>query len=466
MNTALKTKLGFLLGILLIATLIVTSCTSAPATPDVASPDEAEEGSIEVQATEEEMGEEHEPVTIRFYEWVGSPQNETHETLINNFMEEYPWITVELQVVPFGEFYSTLTAQIAAGNMPDVTAANLPEVTNYAYNGLLMPLVPAAYTSDEAQELLDDLLPSIADQCTFEEQLYCVAVKNSAVAMYYNADMVAAAGIEPPTTLEEGWTMDEARDVWLQLTDRPSPDAPPTVWGLLGRGGGRFAQGPYHGIGYIRSAGEPGSPTYMGMSEDGLSIDGYINTPEAIAAFQFIQDLHQVDKVVPLDVIQAGFETGQAAFYEFPEQLTAVLDSQYPDINYGVMPLPYFKTGFTHDGSFAYVIAATTEHPEESGMLVKFLANPENSLYFQQQNASLPVRKSVMEEITDYDALPKKIFMDEMVNWGQGRQNSPAYSEYSEVVFSGIQDILLGAPVEDRVAQMVADFDAAVASYK
>lgn len=459
-----NSRLFYILGILLIGLLLLAACGPAePAVEDSGTTEETGDTATEdMDMSEEEM----EPVTLRFYEWAAEPQNSLHKKIIDDFMAEYPWITVEIQAVPFGEYYQTLAAQTSAGNLPDVIAADLPNITSYAYNGLIIPLVPYAYTEADVQTEIDDFLPSFVEQATYDGQLYAVSTKNSAVAMYYNADMFAEAGIEAPTTLEEGWTMEEAREVWLQLTQRPSEDAAPTVWGLLGRNGGLFGLGSYHGVGLIRSAGEPGSPTYMGMSADGFSIDGYMNTTEAIAALQFLQDLHQVDKVAPLEVIQNGFETGQGATYEFPEQLISVLNNQYPDLNYGVMPLPYFKTGFTHDGAYAYTISRDSANPEAAGLLINWLANYENSLYISREGQSLGVRKSVLEAVTDYDELPKKIFYDELVEWGEGRQNSVAYSEYVEIVNAGIRDILLGAPVEQTVAQMVSDFEAAAAAYR
>jgi fructooligosaccharide transport system substrate-binding protein len=462
MKTEKRIGFGYLVTLLIAIALIASACAQAQPTGAVVNqPTTSGEQPTSVAAEST-----HEPVSLRFFEWAGQPQNDIHVKLINDFMAKYPWIKVEIQVVPFTEYYQTIAAQSSAHNLADVVAADIPNISNYAYNGIILPLVPYVYSDTEAQKELQDFLPSIVDQGTYNGKLYALAVKDSAVAMYYNTDIVSAAGIQPPSTLADAWDMEKAREVWLQLTKRSSPDSPPEIWGVLGRGGGLLGNGSYHGVGYIRSAGAPGSPTYMGMSADGLSIDGYMNTPEAIAALQFLQDLHQKDKVAPLEVIQNGFETGKAAFYEFPEQEVAVLESQYPDLHWSVMPLPYFKTGFTHDGSFAYVISSDTKHPNEAGMLIRFLVSPESSLYFQQAGKSLPVRKSIFEQITDYQTLPRKIFYDELINWGHGRQKSVAYSEYASIVNAGIQDILLGAPVQQRVDQMVKDFQTAAAAYK
>ena len=456
-----------LLAMILLFALILGACQQqdgpeAPAEDDPAVEDGGQEGEDPAEEPVGEAEENREPVTLRFYQWAGQPHEGTHQEVINAFMEEHPWITVRTEAVPFEEFFSGITAQAAAGNLPDVLAGDMPETQHLAYNGLIQPLTPDVFSEEE----LEDFIPSTLREMTWDGQLYGVTVRTSSNALFYNADMLADAGIEAPVTLDEGWTMEEARDVWNTLTVRDSPDAPPEVFGVIGRRGNPFCLNSYHGVGYIRSAGEPGSPTYMGISEDGLSVDGHLNTPEALEALQFCQELHQVDRVAPLELIPNGFETGLAATYEHPENLIPVLDSTYPDINYGITPLPYFETGFSHTGSFAYFITRDTENFEEAAMLVRWLVNEENTLLAFQQGQQLPARKSILEQITDYEEYPRRIFLDTLNEWGQPRPITPGFREYSQAVGTMLSDIMLGAPIEERVDQAVQEIDTALSSYR
>jgi hypothetical protein len=83
-----------------------------------------------------------------------------------------------------------------------------------------------------------------------------------------------------------------------------------------------------------------------------------------------------------------------------------------------------------------------------------------------QASKALPVRKSVYAQITDYNELPRKIFYEELINWAQPRSQSVAYVEYSAIVGTGLRDIMLGAPVQETVDKMVADFETAAAAYR
>ena len=461
MPIAIRPKLRNWITLLAAAAVLLAACSptsGTPTSPPDTSPTQAGTDPTAASPTSAST----EPVTLRFLQWAQQPNEDIHRKLIDQFMAENPHITVEIETIPFNEFFANITAQAAAGNLADVVAADIPEVQHLAFNGVITPLTPDVYSQEE----LEDFIPTMVDEGTYNGELYAVAVRSSAVSLFYNADYMAEAGIEPPTTLAEGWTMEQARDVWLQLTQRASPDAPPEVWGVAGRNFGPIGLGSYHGIGMVRSAGEPGSPTYEGISPDGTTVDGYLNTPEAIAAMQFLQDLHQVDKVAPLDTVEEGFGTGQLATVEFPEALIANLQNNYPDLNWGVTPLPYFETGFTHIGSFAYVLSRDTENPAEAGMLIKYLASTDSALEWSNVGKQLPVRKSVYEQITDYNELPRSLFYQEMLEWGQPRPQTPGFREYSEVVTTGLRDIMLGASVEDTVAQMVADIDAALAAYR
>jgi len=70
---------------------------------------------------------------------------------------------------------------------------------------------------------------------------------------------------------------------------------------------------------YIRSQGDPQAApdstaykTFAGISLDGLTATGYIDTPEAIAGMQFYQDLY-TQKLTPAVPISNMFESPQAA---------------------------------------------------------------------------------------------------------------------------------------------------------
>ena len=179
---------------------------------------------------------------------------------------------------------------MAAGAEMDLFLADGPDIKHYAYNEAIIPLQDY-YTEEE----LAEWVPQSVEEGSFNGTFYAPPIMQSCSLMFYNKDMTDAAGLEPPRQLQ-GWTMDEAWDAWMKTTVDDTGDGVPDVWGL------RWGQGTWsgdyeHGI-LRRSAGEKGSPTYQGMGPDGITFQGYMDTPEAIKSFQDYRDLHQGERAV------------------------------------------------------------------------------------------------------------------------------------------------------------------------
>ena len=49
----------------------------------------------------------------------------------------------------------------------------------------------------------DDIYPSLTEAFTYDDTWYCPPKDFSTLGLVYNADMLEAAGVEPPTTMEE-----------------------------------------------------------------------------------------------------------------------------------------------------------------------------------------------------------------------------------------------------------------------
>jgi fructooligosaccharide transport system substrate-binding protein len=456
----------YLLVVLVILAMVMTACQpAAPAAEEPAAEEPAaEEPAAEEPAAEEPAMDEKEPVTLRLLSWAGNPYNDVHRQILDDFQAEYPWITVENEDIPWTEFFATITTQSMAGNLADVVAVDSPNILHHAYNGQILPL-DGIFSDDE----LSKMNPALIDMGMYQGSLYGVAIATSACGMFYNVDMFADAGIAPPTSTAEAWTVDEARDYWKQLEVRESPDAIPTVWGIGGRGDTVVARGTYHGMSWIRSAGEKGDDTFMGMSPDGTTVDGYLNTPDALAAFQTMQDIIFVDKLSPIEGIPDMFPSGLSATQEWSTGYMSYLMGNFPDLKWGLGPLPYFKTGITHTGAWAYSISKDTEHLEESTLLLRWLVSEDTQVNRWQVYSPgyvMFAAKSVYEQIPDLQVEPFSAPYNIMFDWGQARPVTPGYTEYDAVIVQLTNDLAAGAPVEETVASAVADIDAALAAYK
>lgn len=378
---------------------------------------------------------------------------------------KYANVTIQYQAVPFEQLFPTIETAVAAGAEMDLFLADGPDIKHYAYNGAIVPLADY-YTEEELKEYT----PQSVEEGSYKGTFYSPAIMESCSLMFYNKDMTDAAGLEPPQAVQ-GWTMDEAHDAWQKTTVDNTGDGVPDVWGL------RWGQGTWwgdyeHGI-LRRSAGAKGSPTYEGMAPDGITFQGYMDTPEAIASFKDYQSWHQGDTAVtPAEPINEIWFNKQAAFYISPDNAIGRVNSLYPngELKYGVTGIPYYKDGaqVCHTGSWHFGVSPQTKNMELAVAIVKFFAGPEGSKIWYDANRQLPARMDLLNTLPEYQEYPQQLFAEGLNSIGIPRIQTPGYTEYQQVFAELMQDISQGqgVEVEPLVKDATVQIEQALAKYK
>jgi len=96
--------------------------------------------------------------------------------------------------------------QVSSKTLPDVLMLDNPDVQQIAATGALAPLKDFGITGD-------GLTPAAVKAGTYKGQLYGAQPLANSIALFYNTDILQAAGVQPPKT----W--DELRAAARQLTD-------------------------------------------------------------------------------------------------------------------------------------------------------------------------------------------------------------------------------------------------------
>ena len=86
----------------------------------------------------------------------------------------------------------------------DILFVDGPTVSVYAANDIIVPLDDMFPEED-----WEDFLDSTKNQGTYDGKIYAIGATESSVALYYNRDMLDAAGIKAPDKLEDAWTWSE-----------------------------------------------------------------------------------------------------------------------------------------------------------------------------------------------------------------------------------------------------------------
>ena len=113
-----------------------------------------------------------------------------------DFEAAYGDIDLVVDVVSWNDIYTVVNTRVANGEAPDIL--NIDVFADYQADGLL--LTAEDYISAETYA---KFYPSFLDQSVVDGVVWAVPDLASARAMYYNKDILEAAGVEVPTTWDE-----------------------------------------------------------------------------------------------------------------------------------------------------------------------------------------------------------------------------------------------------------------------
>jgi ABC-type glycerol-3-phosphate transport system substrate-binding protein len=431
----------------------------APPAEEEAAAEPAEEPAEEEAAEPAEEEASAEVTEIEFYFPEGFGRPEAFGAVIEAFEEKYPDIKVNVRLNTWADFKPSLPVMWSSDNVSDVVLTDGPDIQEYAYNGALLPLDDLFPESEWGE-----YAPGVMQEITYEGSVYGAPFGDSAIAFYCNSAMFDAAGIEKPMTLEDAWTWDEWLTNVQEIAALAEEEQGRKVWGLVGLNNPPTLD--YWTMWIPRSAGEKGSNTFKGISDDGTTLTGYLDTPEAIEALKFYQALFQEHELMPTDDVPDAFGTEQSVCYMAFTSLGNQLANDYPDLEWFVMPLPYFVTPITHTGSFAPSVSAKSQHPEEAKKFIEFLTKEEGLLLYNELNPGLPAKLSARAEVPALQGYAK-MFVDLNREWGVSRPPSPGHAMYAAIVGDTMMvDIALGADVEEAVQSAIMEAEAQLAQFK
>ena len=369
----MKKKMVYqIFAVLLILGLLLSSCAPAPAPEPVQDEPAPVEDAAPAEDTEEEQEVEEavmEPVTFQvFYPVaVDAPIAAILNGYIEDFQAEYPYITVEpVFSGGYADVQTAIQTTIDGGGEPPalgvMLATALYDLINADY---IVPL--DGYVTDvlgRGDTFTSDFLPAFLANSYYDDQLWSIPFQRSAVVMYYNADMFAAAGLEPPTSWQ---TWAEAAQALTVV------DGDTTNYGL------HFSSDwPYWLF----------QPLAIGAGQNILEDDCTVvfDDPAVIEAVQFYIDLSAVYGAMPAGV-QASWPTdppdlasGATAMITHSSGSLAGLIAQ-ADFELGVMPYPGKEEGtyasVPGGGNFYVMKGAPQEQQDAAWKFVEFISRPE-----------------------------------------------------------------------------------------
>ena len=378
---------------------------------------------------------------------------------ISAFEKAYPKIHINVQSVPFGEFYTKTAVLAASSSPPDLYTVDQPTIANLAAGNVIQPL--DKYLSSS---YVQSMTTAARADFTYNGKLYSPGPIDTSLALYFNQTLLSKAGVTPPNSLATAWTWPQAVAA-MEKCQKANSTSGGTVWGLAPTTFGNGTPGfDYISMLFVRSEGAKsgsgaGLKTFQGISPKGSTVDGYINSAQAVAGATFYQDIFQKFKISPTTGIPNAFLDGKACFDMNTSNDIDTINAAKVSFKWGVTPWPHFQSPIVHNGSTEIAIGSKTQHLAQAVQFIKFISTPAQQEEMVTKTGYLPVISSLYQTDQILTTAPWNIFATQLDQWGEPRPVTPHYLQYSQVVTNALRDIADGSAPAARLNQAVQQLD-------
>lgn len=334
---------------LLVVTVIIAACSPTPTKP--------------VVVTEPVVTPS---VEVRLVGWRSSPAEEE----LQRSLLDHCGVTYELET-DYGEYWDRLQVMFAAGEEFDILYVDTVRFPSFADQGFLAPL-------DDAPAIRrDEFIDTLVSAFTFKGTTYGIPRDSNTLALFYNRDLFAEAGLEEPT---DDWTWDdlaEAAQVITEYIGVPGFSVPAYA--------SRFSIFVFQNGGRI-------------MTED--FSDTLIDSGEAIEAGMFYTDARWEGwAIIPEDVGVSwdgeAFGKGDVAMVLGWFGMIRDLSDQFPDLNYGAVHPPAGREEGNLVYATAYAVSDNSSAPQAALDAIACLTSEESQIEVMKSGVALPSRKSL-----------------------------------------------------------------------
>ena len=327
-------------------------------------------------------------VTVRLWdEQVATAYRESFD----EFTREHPDIEVRVNVVAYSTYFDTLRTDVAGGSADDIFWLSNAYFAGYADGGRLMDI--AETLGPNASAAWEQ---SVVNQFTRDGLLWGVPqLTDAGIALYFNADLLDAAGVELKELLSPRWSLGDD-DTLRPLLARLTLDADGRSAATPGFDAGRIRQWGYNaandlqGI-YLNYIGSAGGVFSVG---DRFAFDN----PQSAEAFEYLVRLINTDHVAPPasatndngDFSRNQFLQGRMALFQSGTYNLAAVADQAP-FRWGVTLLPVGPKGrVSVTNGIAAAGNSATKHPDAVRQVLAWMASRRGNAYLGARGAAIP----------------------------------------------------------------------------
>ncbi|MBK8985249.1 MAG: sugar ABC transporter substrate-binding protein [Chloroflexi bacterium] len=345
------------------------------------------------------------PAVISFSVFGDQAEYEAYVSLVDAFSAAHPEITVQLQHVPGqSEYRQRLATAFSAGQPPDVMLLNYRRFGSFVAEGGLAPLGDYLAASSVITEA--DFYPEATESFYLDGQLWCIPQNLSSLVIYYNKDLFDAARLPYPAN---DWSHADFLAAARALTKDVDGDGRTDQYGV-GIEPSIFRLAPFIWQFGGELVDNEARPTRLTL-----------DSPEALAAFQWFVDLQLKEHVVPDAVAEAAqdsesrFLNGTLAMY-FNSRRGVPTYRTITGFEWDVAPLPRGQqaAGILH--SDAYCLANAAANKDAAWTFIEFANSVAGQTIIAQSGRTVPSLIAVAESPAflspDLPPANSRVFLD------------------------------------------------------
>ncbi|RIJ51912.1 sugar ABC transporter substrate-binding protein [Clavibacter lycopersici] len=280
-------------------------------------------------------------------------------------------VTIERTSIPGSSLIQKVLQQASSRTLPDVLMLDNPDLQQIAATGALAPLEDFGISTDGYAQ-------GVIDAGTYEGKTYGLAPTVNTIALFYNTQMLADAGIQPPTT-------------WDELTTAAAA----------------LKNGDRYGIAMDANATYEGTWQFLPFMWSNGGDEKDIATPETAEALQLWTDLvkdgsasQSVVNWTQSDVNDQFMAGKTAMMINGPWQIPALTES---GVDYGIAKIPAPTAGGTAVaplGGEVWTVPQTGDEEKQAtaAKVVECLNSDENQLDMATKRFTIPSKTAVATE--------------------------------------------------------------------
>ena len=356
--------------------------------------------------------------TMRLSSWVSSPsETALYREILDDFREKHQDIEFKYEPIP-GNYPEKIQLMLGTNTAPDLFYLKGMTAPSYMSFRILHPLDGFMAAVPDFDK--DDFFPFALEAFQYEGIQYGLPKDFNPYVLFYNKKIFREAGID---TIPTNWQ--EFEQVAVRLTVDKDGDGKMDQYGFIVEPAVEMVMPfVYQNGGYFQNP--DGS---LGITDDAF-----------VEALEFYHGLYKKGIATMAQDEGVGwngdaFGRGICAMAMSGGWLMPFLEDNFPDLEYGIAPLPAGKQRATVAFTTAYAMPKSTKCPGEAWELMSYLVGKEGMKNWTKTGIAIPTRRSVAEVNGLAEHPVYKVFME------SAEFARPFQVQYSE---RGFEEVAVG----------------------